>query len=151
MRKEATGPLLYLNDLRKQVAEERNSLARRRERFELPKHSDDDVIGALERQEIRTWLRSIENIGTRIKLAATDPEIATAVVHSPAELSGLNDDGRDRARQFLVDHLFGEEIAAVQTEAEVLDNVDQAISIATGELRNAYEPERVPFTAVNAA
>ena len=94
---------------------------------------------------------SIPNPGERLKHAATNPDIAAAVVHSPAALSGLDDDGLASATAFLTDHLFGDEIATLQAEVDVVDTVEQAIAIAEGELRNSYEPERVPFTGVKAA
>jgi hypothetical protein len=142
-----TGPLTYLTELRGQVSRERRSLENRRAQFELPAHSDKDVIGALDRQEIRAWLRSLPNPGERLKHAATNPDIAKAVANSPAALSGLDDAGLERARRFLTDHLFGEELATLQAEVDIIDSVDQAITIAEGELRNAYEPDRVPFTS----
>jgi hypothetical protein len=141
-----TGPLAYLSELRRQVVDERKSLANRRAHFELPKPADKDIVAALGMQEIRAWLRSLPNPGERLKHAASNPVIAGAVAHSPAALSGLDDAGLARAREFLVDHLFGDEIAALQAEVDVIDNVEQAINVAEGELRNAYEPERVPFT-----
>jgi hypothetical protein len=142
-----TGPLTYLTELRRQVVEERKSLANRQAHFELPKPADKDIVGALGMQEIRAWLRSLPNPGERLKHAASNPDIAKAVAHSPAALSGLDDAGLERARRFLTDHLFGEELATLQAEVDIIDSVDQAITIAEGELRNAYEPDRVPFTS----
>jgi hypothetical protein len=93
----------------------------------------------MQRQEIRTWLRSLP-IGERIKHAASDPQVAAAVVFSPPALSGLNDDGHGRAKEFLTQHLFGAELDALDAEASELAEVTAAITIAERELNNEIHP-----------
>jgi hypothetical protein len=136
-----SGPLAYFAELRKQIESERKSLEKRRSHFELPKPDRDDVVAELQRQEIRAWLRSIPNPGERIKHAASNPDIAMAVVNSPAELSGLVGDGITRAKAFLLEHLHGPELATLRVEAEIVENVSVAIDVAEKQLLNEYEPQ----------
>jgi hypothetical protein len=136
-----SGPLAFFAELKKQIAGERESLVERRSHFELPKPDRDHVVSALDAAEIRSWLRSIENIGERIKHAASDPTIAAAVVHSPPALSGLNDDGHTRAVNFLTEHLFGDELRELSAEAEIVDAVGIAIDVAEKQLLNEFEPQ----------
>jgi hypothetical protein len=136
-----TGPLIYFAELRKQVASERRSLDERKSHFELPKHSRDDVVGAMDRAEIRAWLRSLPP-GERVKAACSVPDIALAVIHSPPELSGLLGDSHDRAKTFLLEHLHGDELAALRIETEALENVTAALDIAEMQLRNEFEPPK---------
>jgi hypothetical protein len=144
------GPLAYFESLRQDVAAERAKLAGRREHFELPVLDRDDVVGALNHQEIRSYLRSLP-IGERIKEAASDPVIAAAAQAAPGALSGLDADAMARSKAFLVDHLFGAELAVLDAEEAVITNVAQAVDIAEGELLNSFEPERVPFKITTAA
>jgi hypothetical protein len=141
IRAEAKSSLGYFAELRKQIGAERASLAKRRAHFELPKHDRDDVVAELQRQEIRAWLRSIPNPGERIKHAARNPEIARAVVNSPAELSGLAGDGIERVKAFLLEHLHGPELATLRAEAEIVDNVAVAIDVAEKQALSEFEPE----------
>ena len=140
------GPLVFFAALRKQVVEERESLAKRREHFEIPEHDRKDVVGAMDRAEIRAWLRTLP-IGERIKHAASDPTIAQAVVHSPPVLSGLNDDGHQRAKAFLLEHLHGPELAILKNETEIVDTVATAIDIAETQLKNEFESVKQPEPA----
>jgi hypothetical protein len=144
------GRLAYYKDLRAQVAKERESLAERREHFVLPVLDRDDVVGALNQQEIRRYLLSLP-IGERIKEAASDPVIAAAAQGAPGALFGLDADAMARSKAFLVDHLFGAELAILDTEDAVIDNVAAAIDVAEGELLNSFEPNRVPFVKASAA
>jgi hypothetical protein len=124
--------------LRADITAERQSLDKRRAHFQLPKIRGDDYVSAVEQVEIRSWLRSLP-IGERIKHAASDPTIAAAVVHSPPVLSGLNDDGHTRAKNFLIQHLFGKELAVIDQEREIVENVAKAIDVAELEALNAFE------------
>jgi hypothetical protein len=92
----------------------------------------------MERAEIRSWLRSLEP-GQRVRHACSDPVIAAAVVHSPAELSGLLGDSHDRAKSFLLEHLHGAEIAQLRTEQEIIDNLVAALDVAEQQLKNEIE------------
>jgi hypothetical protein len=134
IREAAQPPLTYLGELRKQLKAEREDLAQRRAHFELPAPDKDDVWSELRAQEARAFLRSLP-IGERIALAATDPTMATAALHAPAALSGLNEDGMARAKAFLEQHLFGPELATLAAEDEILANADSALEVAEAALR----------------
>jgi hypothetical protein len=136
-----TGPLIYFRELRAQIANERKSLDERRAHFEIPRHDRDDVVAAMDRAEIRAWLRSLEP-GERARAACSNPDVAMAVVHSPPELSGLLGDSHDRAKTFLLEHLHGPELAMLRTETEVLENVTAALDVAEFQLRAEYEPQK---------
>jgi hypothetical protein len=133
------GPLTYFKALRQQIGSERKSLAERRSHFEIPAPRSDNLFAEMRAQEIRTWLRTLP-IGERIKHAASDPEIAAAVVHTPPALAGLTEDGHERAKAFLLEHLHGPELATLRQESEIVDTVGTAIDIAEKQLLNEFEP-----------
>jgi hypothetical protein len=140
IRAESEAPKAFIGDLRRQVEGERASLAKRKAHFALPQPKRDDVLGEMQRQEIRAWLRSIPNPGERIKHAASNPTIAEAAVMAPAELSGLVGDGIVRAQEFLLDHLHGPQLAKLRQEEDVIDNVSVALEVAEKQLLNEVEP-----------
>jgi hypothetical protein len=143
-----TGPLVYFAELRRQIDGERKSLAERKAHFEIPRHSRDDVVAELGRQEVRAWLRSLPP-SERVRAACSIPDVATAVVHSPAELSGLPGDSHERAKTFLLEHLHGDELKALSEEASALENVTAALDVAEAQLRNEFEPQKKKGTESN--
>lgn len=137
------GPRAYFAALRKQLDDERKSLAKRQAHFHLPVPDRDDVVLALDRQEIRAWLRTLP-IGERIKHAASDPTVAAAVVNAPPALAGLNEDGHERAKAFLMEHMHGPELAQLRGESDAVETAGKAIDIAENQLLNEYEPAKKP-------
>jgi hypothetical protein len=131
------GPKTFLANLRSDVEKERRSLAERREHFQLDRPSRD-VADVINRQEIRTWLRS-RPLGERLKHAASNPVIAEAVLEMPAALSGLNDEGQARARDFLLDHKFGAELRTIDAEIDVIEKTASIIGAAENDLRLVTE------------
>ena len=134
------GPLTYFKALRQQIGSERKALAERRSHFELPRPTDDPII-EMRQREYRDWLRSLQP-GERVKYACSIPEVAAAVVNSPAELSGLLGDSHERAKMFLLEHLHGDELAVLRQETEIVETVGTAIDIAEKQLLNEFEPQQ---------
>jgi hypothetical protein len=94
-----------------------------------------DIAGALRRQEIRGWLRSLPDARRNAMLIMTDqlePEIAAAIVESPPELSGVSSEQRAR---------LTERAMALQypREAENISNINAAAEALGDHIRMASE------------
>jgi hypothetical protein len=130
------GPVTFLAEMRKHVEKERADLARRATEFELKPPRKDDLHGELQRAEKRAFLRGLTNPGERIRLAGSDPEFAEAAVHAHPVLSGLDDDNHGRARKFLLERQFGNELKAIATESADIDVAESALSVAEMQIRS---------------
>jgi hypothetical protein len=129
----AENPLKFYAELKKQAASDRAKLDARREDFRLRPLSRDDVVGALDRQEIRAWLRSVP-AGERQRHALTDPTIAAAVASAPAALSGLDAEIHTRVINAELERQFGPELTILNGESQNLDVVDAVLAVAERQL-----------------
>lgn len=96
-----------------------------------------DVAGAMRRQEIRSWLRSIEEskrnaMMNPLGVEEIDPEIAAAVTEAPAPLSGVTNQQRAR----LSDRAL---VAQYPKEVEEIAVINEAIRSAASYVRMARE------------
>jgi len=130
------GPLSFLSEMRRRVDNERRELARRASEFELRPPRKDDTFGELQPQEKRAFLRSLPNMGERIRLAGSDPEFAAAAVHGHQALSGLDAQGYERACKFLIESLHGDELKRLADEHEELDVAESALTVAEQQIRS---------------
>jgi hypothetical protein len=104
----------------------------RRAALKPPVPPRDDIVGALERAELRTFARSL-NGGERLIFAL---EHAEAVLSAPPALSGLPEEQFEKVLQTYIAAKFGPEIAEIETLAEDLSNVRAASDLALNELRS---------------
>jgi hypothetical protein len=104
-----------------------------REALKPPAPPRDDVVGELQRAELRTFARSLKG-AERLLFALEHPE---AVLNAPAALSGLPDDQFSKVREAYVASKFGPEIAEMETLEEDLSTVKAAHDLALNELRVA--------------
>jgi hypothetical protein len=128
------GPVQFFAQLKKQAAGDRAALNARKSEFELKPPNRADLVGAVERQEVRTFLRSLKP-HEAMRLALEDPSMAQAVLHAPRQLSGLPEDIFDRIRDAELERQFGPELEILGRESDELDVLDAAITIAEGRVR----------------
>jgi hypothetical protein len=137
------GPVQFFSQIKKQAAGDRHALNSRKSEFELKPPNRADLVGAVERQEIRTFLRSLKP-HEAMRLALEDPSIAQAALHAPRQLSGLPEDIFDRIRDAELERQFGPELKILGQESEELDLLDAAISIAESRVRVEAEMKSTP-------
>lgn len=123
----------------------------------LPKPDRTDIVGELQRQEIRGYLRSLEP-GARLTLAqeiATNPEQAAALFDTPAFTCGLDDFALqmpesktfDRLRAAAVEKLHGPALAEIAAIEGDYQEVHQVAVYVRSELFKASGMSREGFEA----
>jgi hypothetical protein len=117
----------------------------RRANLKPPTPPREDVVGEMQRAELRTFARSLK-AAERLLFAL---EHAEAILNAPAALSGLPEDQFAKVRQSYIEAKFGPEIAEIETLNEDLATVRAAHDLALNELRaNAGLSEREFFKMV---
>ena len=123
----------------------------RREALKVAAVDRTDVVGALDRQEIRSWLRTLDE-GALVSLARTtsDKRILTAMIQAPPELSGLHKVkeaeyvAAEVERRYL-EAQYPEELAALEDMQAVVDEGEAAIGVAQILMQSASELEDHQF------
>jgi hypothetical protein len=130
------------------VVKERKKITARRDALVIKAVDKSDVAGALERQEIRQWFRSLD-IGVRqsLALASKDRRILEALVTAPPELSGLLDGGPAALAQIENRYLeltYGDELASIEAMDAVVAEAEAAMHISRNELRSTLDVDMHP-------
>jgi hypothetical protein len=106
-----------------------------------------NFAAAVERQEIRSWVRQLDQ-GVRgsVVLATKDKRILEAVVSAPPELSGFGGDaalaGQIEDRYFEV--VCPGEVGAIEAMDAVVAEAEAAMGVAYNDLRIAFAPDMHP-------
>ncbi len=105
-----------------------------------------DIVGALSRMEIRTWLASLPQ-GERapVALGTNDARIAEAILSAPPALSGLSDDVFSHVESAFQEKAFGPEMAEIEDLAELVASAEAAASVVREELRGVVEMDQRSF------
>ena len=120
------------------IARARAELAERRDRLRLKQADQTNVVAALERQEIRTWLRSLDQ-AQRDKLflgggERVTPAIAEAVMTAPPELSGVAPSNINLMTERALEAQFPGEIEALADLERAM--TERAVNVNTTEILN---------------
>ena len=79
---------------RLEIAAAKKDVAERRAKLTVRSPDKTDLVGAMRRQEMRGWLRSLPDQKRRDYIAGNidrlDAEMALAIMEAPAELSGVS-------------------------------------------------------------
>jgi hypothetical protein len=120
---------------RKEIEAERNGLI-------IKPVDPANFAAAVERQEIRSWVRQLDQ-GVRgsVVLATRDRRILEAVVSAPPELSGFGGDaalaGQIENRYFEL--VYPDKLAAIEAKNAVVGEAEAAVGIAYNDLRNTID------------
>jgi hypothetical protein len=133
-----SGLVEILHRGRQAVAAAKQEAAERRAKLTLLPPNPTDVVGAMRRQEIRTWLRSLppkeRNDYVARNMDRLDPEVALAIREAPSELSGvLNADQKvilDRA----LEAQHGDAIRDVLELERAVEIAEHAVEAVRGEI-----------------
>jgi hypothetical protein len=117
-----------LRKLTHELGRLRESVAERRARMVL-RSEPKDTAGAIERMELRNFLRGL-SFSEVMELAQAEPRIAEAIVTMPPALSGLPPDLHKILYDKALEEEFGEEIAAVQELEGALDFAEVTLKLA---------------------
>ncbi len=111
-----------------------------------------DIAGALRRQEIRAWLRGLDDDQRNMVLAGPgelafgadgaltegssdiDPDIAAAIIELPPQLAGVTATQHERLRDRVLAARFPEHAARLATLGDAIESLDDHIAMATAVL-----------------
>jgi DNA mismatch repair ATPase MutS len=101
-----------------------------------PKAPDKSYLFAeMQRQEIRTWLRSLPDAErTRAALQA-DEQVASAILNAPPALSGINLEIHAHVAEKELERKFGPQLREIEEREEWVGKVNAAIEVATMQFR----------------
>lgn len=85
-----------------------------------------DLVGALLRQEMRTYLRSLSTNERLAMLRDPDPVIALAVIEAPAPLSGVTQETHGSLVEKAIEALHPGELAAVTAIEKATETTERA-------------------------
>jgi hypothetical protein len=133
----------HMRQLREGV--ERDLAGVRGERAGLvPKVPDRaDVVGEMQRREVRDWLRTLEPV-ERMRVAVESKDLViTAVMHAPAELSGLPKDIHKSIVESEIESLHGARLSELKMHEQALEEAAAALQVAADDLQRAARVEGV--------
>src|SRR5262245_33508491 len=122
------------------IARVKAELAERRGRLKLTQPDQTNIVAALERQEIRTWLRSLDQ-AQRDKLFLGGGErvthaIAEAVRTAPPALSGVAPSNINLMKERALEAQFPGEIEALADMERAIEVTERAVNVNTTEILN---------------
>ncbi len=111
-----------------------------------------DLAGALKRQEIRGWLRSLSDSKRVSMLMGPDkinPDIAAAIIEQPAELSGVTEKLRASLQFRAHAAQYPEEARTMDLIDQAQETLDRALQSSVTELRSQLEvPELAELAGI---
>jgi hypothetical protein len=120
------------NDLEGWVAR----MAERRQKLAQPEVNKMDTVAAMQRQEIRAFLRGLSD-GQRIGLLFGNPDEQTlaAVLEMPAAMSGLTDEMRRKVQDVQMEKQHPETVKLFADAEAAIGLADTAIRMTLNEIR----------------
>jgi len=123
------------------VLRARKEINARRAALAIKSVDKTDIAAALERQEIRAWVRQLD-LGVRqsVVLATKDRRILEALVTAPPELSGIT--GASAALEIenrYIELTYPDELAAIEEMNAVVAEAEASMHIARNEMRSTID------------
>jgi hypothetical protein len=120
------------------VGRAKAELAERRAQLKLKSPDRTDIVGGMERQEIRSWLRSLSQ-EERDKIfngggERVDPAIAEAVISAPSELCGVAPSNLELMKRRALEAQFPGEAEDLAELEEAIVLVERAVQVNTDEI-----------------
>jgi hypothetical protein len=108
-----------------------------------------NVAAALERQEIRAWVRTLD-LGVRqsIVLSTKDRRILDAVVSAPSELSGFAGDAAfaSKIEDRYIELTYPDKLASIEAKNAVVAEAEAGMGISYNELRSTVDMHQHDFS-----
>jgi hypothetical protein len=124
-------PSEHFSQIKHSVAKEFGRIDEQRAALHPKAPDRADVVGEMQRREVRDWLRGLpEAERMRVALETKDDLIKDAVMFAPAELSGLQPNIKQTVIENIVQENYGSQLAKLNSLADGLENVQAAIAVA---------------------
>jgi hypothetical protein len=111
-------------------------MADHRKKLSTPEINGMDTVAAMQRQEIRTFLRGLpdaQRVG--LLLGSPDAQTIAAVMEMPAVMSGLTDDMRGKVQEIQLKKLHPQILELHENAEQAIGLTDSAIRMTLNELR----------------
>jgi hypothetical protein len=128
------------------IAKARAEIKAKRDALTIKPVDPANVAAALERQEIRQWVRSLD-IGVRqsIVLASKDRRILEALLSAPPELSGIaNPKAASEIEDRYIELTYPSELASIEAMDSVVAEAEMALHVARNEMRAVIDVDMHP-------
>lgn len=134
-----SGPLAHLAQIRASIFDQLNAVEAKREvAMAPPKMTAEqrgDVVGEMQRAELRGWLRGLEPAERlRLLLEGGDPGIREAALLASPVLSGLSKEHSTLLIERAAQDRHGPALKAWEREAEALESAVAAVDVAERDL-----------------
>jgi hypothetical protein len=123
------------------VRKARKEITSRRAALTIKPVDPANVSAALERQEIRSWIRQLD-LGTRqgVVLSTKDRRILEALLAAPPELSGILDAGlAEKVEQRYLEVVYPAELAELEAMEAVVAEGETALHIARSDMQTVSD------------
>jgi hypothetical protein len=128
------------------IAKARAEIQTRRAALTVKAVDKTDMAAALERQEIRQWIRSLD-IGVRQSVVASssDRRILQAALSAPPELSGIaNPKAAAEIEDRYIELTYPSELTSIAAADAVVAEAEMAVAVARNELRSVVDIDMHP-------
>jgi hypothetical protein len=129
------------------VLKERKAIEAERAELVIKPVDPSNFVAALERQEIRAWVRTLD-LGVRqsIVLATKDRRILESVVSAPPELSGFAGDAAfaSKVEDRYIELTYPDKLASIEAKNAVVSEAEASMDIARNELRATLDSNMHP-------
>jgi hypothetical protein len=110
-----------------------------------------DIAAALERQEIRAWIRQLD-LGVRqsVVLATKDVRILEAVTSAPPELSGFAGDAAfaSKVEDRYIELTYPDKLADIEAKSGVVAEAEASMHISRNDMRATVDMHQRDFDAL---
>ncbi len=121
------------------VEQGQQALADMRAKLRLPKADPTDAAGAIERMEIRTWLRTLPQAErdkiTRPGPSALDPQIRQAIIEMPAEMTKVAGSHRGLILESVMRETHGPLLDEIDELSRAVEACASAVDAGRDEIR----------------
>jgi hypothetical protein len=138
-----------LRDARKPVDDLRKTLEGKRAAVKAPAFDRTDLVGALNRQELRAAMRGMDTV-QRAALITTEPAFADALLEQPPVLSGLTPNEGflvQAAQDARLKTLFGPQLAEIAELENTLNEAAGIAAVARNDLQTKAGMPQLEFDA----
>lgn len=138
-----------LRDARKPLEVAAGKLKTMREQVKPAQIDHTDVVAALERQEIRAFVRSLTSQDrTKLLTPGGDPRVLDAVLDAPAALSGVPENYFAQVKSWREEQLHGPLLNEIAELDALLSEAQNAAVIARGDLMNTMQIDQRAFDRI---
>jgi hypothetical protein len=132
------------------VVKARKEIKSRRDALVIKAVDKADIAGELQRAEIRTWIRSLDQgVRQSVVASSSDRRILEAALSAPPQLSGIVDPkAAAEIENRYIEIVYPSELASIEAADSVVSEAEAAVGIAYNELRQTVDMNPHDFSGL---